>query len=151
MSNPLLTTARKLTRSADKPRQSDLKRAVSTAYYAMFNFLARECADLLIGTGKSRGQPAWGHVHRALEHGHAKNACAQTANLGFPNGIIEFANMFVALQEQRHNADYDPSIRYSRAETIQLIDAAELAINEFKSAPRPDRRAFAVLVLLKKR
>ena len=62
-----METARKLTRSASKPRQTDLKRAVSTTYYAMFNFLARECADLFIGTGAARKSLPWVQVHRALE------------------------------------------------------------------------------------
>ena len=34
----MLSTARKLARSAHRPRQSDLRRAVSTAYYALFEF-----------------------------------------------------------------------------------------------------------------
>ena len=42
------------------PRQSDLKRAMSTAYYAVFHALCRNCADSLVGkTRVSRSQPAW--------------------------------------------------------------------------------------------
>jgi hypothetical protein len=52
---------------------------------------------------------AWGQVFRALEHGFAKNACLQARNLGLPAAIIAFADAFTALQEQRHQADYDPS------------------------------------------
>jgi uncharacterized protein (UPF0332 family) len=147
----LLSTARKLARSANRPRQTDLKRAVSTAYYAIFNFLAKECADILVGTGQARNYPCWRQVHRALDHGFAKNACERVANLRFPSQIVQFATAFIAMQEQRHTADYDPTSRFTRAEVISLIDGVEQAITDYKAAPRSDKLAFAVLVLLKLR
>jgi uncharacterized protein (UPF0332 family) len=140
-----------LTRSAHKPRQTDLKRAVSTAYYAMFNFLAGECADLFIGGGVARKSSSWVHVHRALEHSFAKNACGQARVPAFPPEIVRFAKRFIHMQEHRHNADYDPSARYARADVIAFIDDVDRAIEGFKSTPRSDRLAFATLVLLRKR
>jgi len=124
---------------------------VSTAYYALFEFLAKECADLLVGTGQARNYPCWRHVHRALDHGFAKGACGQVVNLNFPPMIIQFADMFTQMQEQRHNADYDPAARYTRAEVLTLIDNVEIAIADYRTAPRQDKLAFAVLVLLKRR
>jgi uncharacterized protein (UPF0332 family) len=147
----VLTTARKLARSASKPRQADLKRAVSTAYYAVFNFLAKECSDLLVGTGNARRWPCWRHVHRALDHGFAKQACGRVVNLRFPPEIIQFATAFISLQQHRHVADYDPTSRFERAEVIGIIDNAEKAMSDYEKAPRSDRIAFAVLVLLKLR
>jgi len=38
-----------------------------------------------------------------------------------------------------------------RAEAVSAIDLAEDAIRYLKSTPRKDRRAFAVLLLLRKR
>ena len=50
MSQDLLATARRLAKaSPQKPRQSDLKRAISTAYYALFHAMARNAADMLVG------------------------------------------------------------------------------------------------------
>ena len=67
-------TALLLARAGSKrPRQSDLKRAISTAYYALHHALAREAADLLVGKGVSRSTDAWVQVHRSLEHGFAKD------------------------------------------------------------------------------
>jgi len=40
--------------ATQKPRQSDLERALSTAYYAMFHAMCRNCADCLIGTVGTR-------------------------------------------------------------------------------------------------
>jgi uncharacterized protein (UPF0332 family) len=143
----VLTTARKLSRSAYRPRQADLKRSISTAYYAIFNFLAGECADLLVGTGKARHWPCWRHVHRALDHGFAKKACAKVV----ASEIAQFADAFISMQEQRHIADYDPISKFTRAEVVSLIDGVEQAIIDYKKAPRSDKLAFAVLVLLKLR
>jgi hypothetical protein len=133
-----------------RPAQPYLKRAVSTAYYALFEALARECADSLVGTGRARGTSTWA-LYRALEHGFAKNACSQAKNLSLPASIVAFADTFTALQEQRHQADYDPTARFSRAEVIDLINSAETAIRSLRSAKRIERRDFAVLVLLRRR
>ena len=46
-------------------------------------------------------------MYRALEHGKAKHACRQQGVLrAFPMEICRFAEMFVDLQEARHEADY---------------------------------------------
>ena len=61
-----------------RPRQAELRRAVSAAYYALFHALARCCADTLVGaTPASRSQTAWTQTYRALEHGYAKNQCVR--------------------------------------------------------------------------
>ena len=82
----LVQTARRLVESgAPQPTQADLRRAVSTAYYALFHCLAGTAADLL--TGASRGKE-WHQVYRALEHGKARDACRQQAAMRtFPKEI----------------------------------------------------------------
>jgi uncharacterized protein (UPF0332 family) len=148
----LIATARKLAKaSPQKPRQADLKRAVSTAYYALFHAMAKDAADMLVGVGPRRPGKAWTQTYRALQHGDAKNACTLARNLGFPATIVACAEAFVTLQEDRHQADYDPNHRVRRAEAISAIDLAEGAIGHLKSTPRRDRRAFAVLLLLRRR
>lgn len=152
MSHELIVTARLLANiQARRPRQADLKRAVSTAYYALFHTLAKDCADRLIGTGVPSRHPAWRQVYRALDHGPAKKACEQVAKLGFPPEIVHFSDTFKRMQEQRHTADYDPSTNDIRADVQLLITEADVAIRAFKTATRRDRTAFAALVLLKNR
>ena len=71
----LIQTARRLAQpGAAQPTQADLRRAVSTAYYALFHCLAATAADLLTGSSRS---PEWHQVYRALEHGKARSACRQ--------------------------------------------------------------------------
>jgi hypothetical protein len=152
VTDDLIGTARRLAKaSPKKPRQSDLKRSVSTAYYALFHVLARDAADLLVGTGQNRADEAWAQTYRALEHGFAKHACSQARALGFPHRICTCADAFVTLQQARHDADYNPNHRILRADALSAIALAEQAIRDLKSSQRRDRKAFAVLLLLKKR
>ena len=146
----LIAQANRLAKaSAHKPRQMDRKRAFSAAYYAMFHALAKECADTIAGPGRARSQAAWVQVYRALEHGIAKNACKQTRNKGLPPRIVQFAETFVTLQEERHAADYDPQSVYSRPAASAPVSNAAQAIADLGRAAQADRRAFVALVLLR--
>jgi hypothetical protein len=148
----MLATARRLaSASASKPRQTDLKRAVSSAYYAVFLAMAKDAADVLVGVGADRPDKAWRHVHRALDHGAARAACAQLRSLNFPTSIRSCGDAFVELQQARHDADYDPAYRLSRSRALDAIALAERAIADLKASRRKDRKAFAVLLLLKRR
>ena len=148
----LLATANTLVESSiGKPRQSDLRRAVSATYYAMFHTLAKCCADLLVGgPGSKRSKPAWKQVYRALAHGPARDACNnKTLIAKFPQEIQNFANQFVEMQVKRHIADYDPDEKfYKSAVSIDLVITG-ITIDKFNGAPLKDRRAFAAFVLFK--
>ena len=136
--------------SAGRPRQADLRRAVSTAYYALFHALAACAADTLIGPNSaSRIEPLWLQTYRTLEHGYAKERC-QGAMMGlFPLEIREFAQQFVDMQGQRHDADYNPGVTFTRSEVRRFINESERRITRFESAPEQARRAFAVYVLFR--
>ena len=69
----------------------------------------------------------------------------------FPQDVQEFANLFVALQEKRHSADYDPAARFYKSAVGADIDQAEVAIKAFDMVPASDRRAFCAYVLLRER
>ena len=64
-SRDLIETPRGLTElSPRRPSQANLRRTLSTAYYAVFHSLAGAIAD-----GRNE---AWHQVYRALEHGSAR-------------------------------------------------------------------------------
>jgi len=148
----LIVTARKLANaSRSKPRQADLRRAISTAYYALFHALAKDAADLLVGVGTNRPDKAWSHLYRSLQHGDARTHCEAARGMTFPPQIKDCAYLFVELQQMRHDADYSPDRRYLRSDALQAIKHAEDAIAALKAAPKRDRRAFAVQLLHKKR
>ena len=149
-SHDLIETARGLTElSPRRPTQANLRRAVSTAYYAVFHCLAGTAADTLMGTGRN---DAWHQTYRALEHTGARNACR---NLGvmraFPRAIQDFADTFVALQKARHQADYALDGRYYKLNVLSEIDSAEMAIGRLEDADIRHRRRFAAHVLFKRR
>ena len=148
-SRDLIQTARRLTESgALQPTQADLRRAVSTAYYAQFHCLASTAADLLAGGSRS---PEWHQVYRAIEHGKARSACQQDAMRAFPMEIRGFADTFIDLQKARQQADYALEGEYSKRDVLAMIDMAVGAIDQFEQADVRHRRSFAVHVLFKRR
>lgn len=149
----LIGTARKLVpQSGGRPTQADLRRGISTAYYAVFHALAKCAADNLVGaTKKSRPNKAWVEVYRGLGHGTCKQACRKANQINFPDDIHTFADEFVQLHAAREDADYDPYVR-PKLDTARLhIDVAEKCINLLNSAPKKDKIAFVAWVLITSR
>ena len=147
----LIATARALadTGRRGRPRQTDLRRAVSTAYYALFHCLAACCADLLVGgSGADRSATAWERTYRALEHGVVRRRCRSDTIKEFPDGVRQFADVFLDLQAKRHQADYASSGNLPKRIVLQDIIAVADAITLFQQVPAKDRRAFAVYLLL---
>ena len=148
----LIATARSLSElDPRRPKQANLRRAVSTAYYAVFHSLAHVAADLIVGRGRTHNA-AWHRVYRALEHGNAKNACLdKLAMTKFPHGIQDFADTFVDLQEARHQADYSYEFTYDRENTLAKIDKAANAIDQLKEVSIEHRRGLVAHLLFKRR
>ena len=149
----LIATARELAGAVDGPlpRQTNLRRAVSTTYYSLFHCLAENCADMLVGeaAGTERSEPAWRQAYRALQHGTVKARCNDRRMIQrFPIEIQRFAAQFVNLQGKRERADYESSETLEQSDVILDIEAAAQCIAQFRQAPERDRRAFAVYVLL---
>ena len=134
-----------------RPLETNLRRAISTAYYALFHCLAECCADMVVGgSGAARDRDAWRQVYRSLQHGTARNRCREREAMAkFPPEILDFANQFVRFQGLRNSADYDPDAEVMRrSQVIEYLDDAERVILRFPYAPIQHRRAFAVHVLM---
>jgi len=60
--------------------------------------------------------------------------------------------IFIHLQEKRHEADYDPFARFLRSDVEEVIEFAETAISliDKRNLDRMNRRAFAAWVLFRK-
>jgi uncharacterized protein (UPF0332 family) len=115
--------------SRGAPRQIDLRRAISNAYYAVFHAIAAYTADTIVGR-KYRSTPRYALAYRNVEHRTLRSLCDEvpknkrTAKYlqyvpddGFGSDIVAFAAAVVELQEKRHLADYDPLFRV-RADSI---------------------------------
>lgn len=101
--------------------QVSLRRAISAAYYGLFHYLLADAADGLVGKTK-RTDPSYGIVYRAFEHGRMRDRAGRAINLpvkaartlgisAFSDHVRNGAAIFVALQIERHKADYDPNFR----------------------------------------
>ncbi|MCY3691980.1 MAG: hypothetical protein OXH30_08270 [Chloroflexi bacterium] len=133
----------------DSATQTELRRAVSCAYYAMFHTLALSNANTLIGASPADQQRwAWQQTYRAADHRPTRNKLS-SASLGgrFPRAIRRFGVAFADVQRVRHSADYDPHSEFSATDVTDLINRAETTIANFNQTPDDIRRDLAIHVL----
>jgi uncharacterized protein (UPF0332 family) len=161
MYNDLLGQARKLARlDPKKPRQVNLRRAVSAAYYGLFHFLIDQSCRAVVGAQHDQA-PYRQVLGRAFSHTTMKDACTSFAGgtlkdavkkglpstFSIPVDVRRIAATFVDLQDSRHVADYDLTDRFSRSEVLGLIQEAEAAIQRFKQLATSDEKAFFLACL----
>lgn len=137
-----------------RPQQTHLRKANSAAYYAMFHAVANSNADTLVGaTPAIRRSEEWTAAQRALNHGPAKTQMNKGQISAFHADIQDFSETFVALQVQRHEADYNPNpdTPPARTQTMRNIQRARDAIKAFLGVSPQERRRFATYLLFPKR
>lgn len=146
----LLETARRLVPTdRGRPRQTDVRRAISPADYAVFHALAKSNADCLAYASPGRLERAWVQAYRSLEHGALTDKARQNRiRCLFPDEIQRFLNLFLELRDLRHLADYDPTRRFTVADAEAAYKKAEEAMALLDRAGKQHRRALAVLCLL---
>jgi hypothetical protein len=145
-------------RERSRPRQASLRRAVSSAYYALFHLLATEGARQL-----APPQPAALRVRirRAFAHARMKDACRQFRTPNPPDSIksvlalplerdlILVASAFIALQEARHEADYDLGMTFNRIDVLQNVQRARTAFASWQAVrARPNAAVFLAALIL---
>ncbi len=156
----LLGQARHLLRKEPRrPKQASLRRAVSAAYYALFHLLVHESSRRLIsGTAHERLRAL---AARAFDHGTMKKASRAFASGGIPPSlqsilphgapaeIRQIANIFVSLQDARHSADYDVTLKLTRNETREFVGLAEAAFEAWQTVrENPATRVYLAALLL---
>lgn len=155
IADDLLDIARRLAQGngSQPPSQTDLRRAVSSIYYALFHAIAQSNADTLVGDDPlRRDQSAWRQAYRALEHGYARQRCRQAgSSTRFSVPIQDLADYFVFAQKRRHRADYDPDVNFAQHEIMPAITEAGDYIAAFRATLTQERRAFAVHILMRER
>lgn len=112
-------------REARRPKQTSLRRATSTAYYAVFHALAYLCARQLVGWNKE-----WKFitpVYRALDHAGVRRLFDRNRE-AYGEDVTEIGRIFILLQQERNAADYDPEFSSTRQETLELIRLAREAV-----------------------
>jgi len=119
-------------REPKRPRQASLRRAISTAYYALFH--------LLTTAAVSNWKNVWQRpvLARAFEHRRMNDACSRARHKEFPNPkdasvrhLKGVAKTFGDLQQHRHTADYDNSKKWTRTEVLAQIESAQAAFDSW--------------------
>ena len=129
--------------------QTELRRAVSCTYYAMFHTLAASNANSLVGELPAEQRNwAWRQAYRALDHRPARNKLGR-AGLGgrFPHDVRAFGEQFAIAQQMRHSADYDPYEELHATTVSELINNAEAYILAFNRIPMDIRRQLAIHIV----
>lgn len=146
-----------------KPRQVNLRRAVSSAYYAVFHHILTAASDEFVGKGL-RTDARYNLVYRSIDHAAVRRTCLEAARPvpsakfqnylpaeGFEPAIRSFANIFVRLQELRHQADYDPSQSMTSVDGMFSIYLAQNAIAEFDASSVEGKRLLLTILLFSPR
>jgi len=162
LSSDLLEQARHLAaRDKKKPKQANLRRAVSTAYYALFHYLGEEAAKGLAG---STDQELRNLVRRALVHGKMKDFCIKfngNAKFAVPvlqeldkkltistnKEIVKLSKAFCDLQHQRHEADYNLAKFVNRPEALNACDQVKEAIEAWEKLKLSDPKITATFLI----
>lgn len=126
LADDLLEQARHLAhRERKKPKQASLRRAASTAYYALFHLLIAEA----VKNWKRSGQRP--RLARAFDHGRMKGASKAIEDMTYAGNdpatvanLKKIATTFIQLQQHRHTADYDNSVTWSRTQAQDQINRA---------------------------
>ena len=163
-SRELIRHANRLIKSQrGAPKQIDLRRAISAAYYALFHCFLRAAADDLIGvTAKAQRSASYLLVYRAFEHSTMRQICQDAAKPKlppklaialaieqFPKEIRYAANVFADLQDLRHKADYNPHFRFYKSDAIDAAVRAAFATTQFEAADKETRRLFLLSMLFR--
>lgn len=168
----LLKTAKKLAgvdAGRGRPALADLRRATSTAYYALFHQIVRHGSFVFLPGGT---EPEVAEVARWFTHTGVLSAATlvteaasvrgadrikkpyrtgvlalRSAAMGaIPGDLVTVADAFRSLQEARHGADYDGNYDPVRAVTINHVQDAEAAVKATwsmwlaRGSSNPDRR-----------
>ena len=154
MHEDLLGIARQLALlDIGKPRQATLRRAISTAYYALFHALCDACVRQTVGWRRRRNfWEATSPIYRSIDHGAAKRLFSQIrSNRHSSDELRRLAEYFIALQDGRLRADYDPAARFIRARTLEYINEAQAAIRLLDGLEAEARLELVVMLLTKPR
>ena len=145
----LIALAREMatTPPSDHLRQTKLRLAVGTVYYAMYHALARSNADLLIGPSETEADTSeWNHVYVALG-GDSAHELMRADFSRHPEAIRRFVDEFLVVHDQRLLAEEDPVATFTTDQARDWVDRAETAIAEFLAVEPEQRRVFALELL----
>jgi uncharacterized protein (UPF0332 family) len=142
-------------------RQASLRRAVSTAYYALFHLLVSETT---LNWSRVEMRSALG---RLFEHGKMKSACdrkvaelnelfkksqATSPELTVARHLYAISNAFAQAYQQRSNADYETSKEWTQTDVLTQVAAVADAFKSWEAVKNePTAQTFLFSLLAKDR
>lgn len=150
MVNRLLSAADTLLES--KPRSAAYRRrAVSTAYYAVFHALAKLCVEAL-AVDAERNSDEYLRIYRALDHGNLRKVFSQSPLNTHPT-FKKLGPVIGRLQNERQNADYLPPKQdlFPVDQVRELIGQSRYVVTEISNLQKIDRQILAISLLFKDR
>ena len=125
----LLQQAKELVHNnPNNPTQADLRRSVSSAYYALFHLLIFEAC---LNRSNDISRPG---LARMFDHGVMKKVSKKVTDAGkmpyvgedpvVVDKLRSVAGLFVQLQEQRHEADYNIKDAWTLTQSLKEVLAA---------------------------
>jgi len=143
-----------------QPRNTDLRRSVSTGYYAVFHCLALATAGAALPNATL--EEVFG-LARHVSHSSIKQVAAYVAGNQPPkhldsvvgrlrsnSAVSSVAATFVDLQEQREEADYNHLADFTRPGTLALVARAKRAVKSTdQGGASDDFQAFFGLIALR--
>jgi len=148
---------------AGRPRQADVRRAISAAYYGIFHAAITEAVDQFVGAA-NRDKAQYGLAYRSASHSRLREVCGEVRkatpsskyrpyvpSTGFGAHIVKFAEAVVELQEQRHAADYDIMVRMNRSDALLAVATARAAVAALRAADQAEQLAFLGLLMFSAR
>ena len=154
-----LLSAARLLADGEAGTEAYFRRAISTAYYALFHHVLRAGAERFLKDGKT-DSAAYSVLYRGFSHGRMKAVCeslnAFTLNWTFArqfrrasvsSEMRTFASIFLALQEWRQLADYDPLVDFAKSDAEACIQDAEVAMAAFNRTEAAEQDDVLALML----
>lgn len=154
LSDELLDTARRLAVSPSAT-EADTRRAISTAYYALFHRLVETAvAALVTDPGQQRA------LGRRFSHTEIRKVCQLALKSPLPPIAVPFfgpstpadlkdvAKAFGELQDQRHAADYDTGASFASGDADDAVQTAQDALDALARLAPATARPFLVLLLV---
>lgn len=167
----LLQVARVLSQPASKGavKQAQIRRSISTSYYAAFSGVQRRVADAFVGTTK-RSTAGYAKAFRSLEHKSIRDLSETLKAFQrslFDAGekqknqrilswledwrleaisaeLSDFSENFWELYAAREKADYDPQAGpYAWANAETMLRRAEIAVAALRAGKGDDWTAFS--------
>jgi hypothetical protein len=139
-----------------RPRDADLRRAVSPAYYAVYHEITARCVECLVGSTRHELRRKISHsqvdqvskwVNRAGQSG-PQELREVFADLAAVPAVSDFAESFIEVIANRHNADYDHLFVVTRSDALDAIAMARFCRQAIGRIRAPHRRLFMTTLIM---